>query len=456
MENKEYFIHDGREKSGPYTLEALSTLSINGDTKIWCAGMDNWVKASALPELSGLVNSLPPDIPSRKKPVMIGGLALLILVLVFAASKIFFTGKPIVMAQSILSNQQLYSQYAPGIVLIQQRYIYQITAGEKKFYFNEFYTYGEGSGYITGLTDDSLIAVKHAEPIQGTGFFISKDGKLLTNRHVAKANPNNAEQEMIRNNFFESLDGTLSNINYTDSINKSKAFNDSLLIVLLQDSITNAAKITDVREKIANAETFLEGGEEDWEAPKIKLDAGAITDLKGQPISIKKITIELRIFRQGTPAIETYNGIKCKVIAISEDENVDLALLQTSNKELPDTSIRMIDLSRINNVDNNNSLQAKMSERLILIGYNRGTDLATTTAGIQAQLTDGKVSQNTDDYKLMYTIPTLPGSSGSPVLDDKGRLVSVNFAGWTETQSFNYGIQPKQIRNFLKANDIKL
>jgi V8-like Glu-specific endopeptidase len=187
----------------------------------------------------------------------------------------------------------------------------------------------------------------------------------------------------------------------------------------------------------------------------LKLDAAQIAYVKSQPITVRKIALELRIFLQGTPEIKEHNGIKCNVLATSEDENVDLALLQTTNKKLPDTSIKLIDLSRIG-MSNADSVLPKMSERLILIGYNRGTDLANTTAGIQAQLTDGKVSQNTDAYKLMYTIPTLPGSSGSPVMDDKGRLVSVNFAGMSETQSFNYGIQPKQIKSFLEENNITL
>jgi V8-like Glu-specific endopeptidase len=56
----------------------------------------------------------------------------------------------------------------------------------------------------------------------------------------------------------------------------------------------------------------------------------------------------------------------------------------------------------------------------------------------------------------MYTIPTLAGSSGSPVLDEKGRLVSVNFAGVNQTQSFNYGIHPQKIREFLSLNHISM
>lgn len=53
---------------------------------------------------------------------------------------------------------------------------------------------------------------------------------------------------------------------------------------------------------------------------------------------------------------------------------------------------------------------------------------------------------------MLYTIPSMPGSSGSPIFDVYGRVIGVNFAGYLETQSFNFGIQPKQIKNFLNNN----
>ena len=66
-----------------------------------------------------------------------------------------------------------------------------------------------------------------------------------------------------------------------------------------------------------------------------------------------------------------------------------------------------------------------------------------------AQMTSGKVSQLPDGSKVLYSIPTLQGSSGSPVIDRDGYVRAVNFAKLRGTDSFNFGIPEKQIINFL-------
>ena len=92
----------------------------------------------------------------------------------------------------------------------------------------------------------------------------------------------------------------------------------------------------------------------------------------------------------------------------------------------------------------------ELNQTLVLIGYNHGIELAATREGIKAQLTTGNVSQQPDDDRVMYTIPILRGSSGSPVLNKWGELVAVNFAGMNDTQSFNFGIPLKRIKQFMK------
>ena len=93
----------------------------------------------------------------------------------------------------------------------------------------------------------------------------------------------------------------------------------------------------------------------------------------------------------------------------------------------------------------------KITQKVIMIGYNHGIEVANTSEGIKPQLTEGNISQVTDKYKMLYTIPALHGSSGSPVFDVFGRVVGVNYLSVTSTnQNFNFGIQTEQIRNFLK------
>jgi len=60
-----YFYTDGREKYGPFSKEELSNQNISHTTKVWCYGMDKWTELSQIPELSHVLNSIPPELNSK-------------------------------------------------------------------------------------------------------------------------------------------------------------------------------------------------------------------------------------------------------------------------------------------------------------------------------------------------------------------------------------------------------
>lgn len=61
-----YFYTDGKEKYGPYSVEELSSQPISRTTKVWRYGMDKWTELSQVPELSNVLNSIPPDLSSKR------------------------------------------------------------------------------------------------------------------------------------------------------------------------------------------------------------------------------------------------------------------------------------------------------------------------------------------------------------------------------------------------------
>ena len=89
------------------------------------------------------------------------------------------------------------------------------------------------------------------------------------------------------------------------------------------------------------------------------------------------------------------------------------------------------------------------NSRLFMSGFNLGPVLAVTKEGIKTQFNSGTISQRTAE-RLMYSIPALPGSSGSPVVNMQGQLVAVNYAGLNGTQNFNYGIRVKYLKQLLE------
>jgi hypothetical protein len=55
-----YFIHEGQAQAGPFTYDELKIKGIRPSTPIWREGLAEWVEASQLPELGGLLASAPP------------------------------------------------------------------------------------------------------------------------------------------------------------------------------------------------------------------------------------------------------------------------------------------------------------------------------------------------------------------------------------------------------------
>jgi len=136
----------------------------------------------------------------------------------------------------------------------------------------------------------------------------------------------------------------------------------------------------------------------------------------------------------------------CTLKRVSQDANSDLALLQLDRGVTPDGKyIFTIDETNIKVGD-----KLEINQPLYMIGYNRGVTLAQTTSGISAQFTSGTVTQQPDGNRVMYSIPAMQGSSGSPVVDDHGRVVAVNFAGTNGSDNFNFGIPVLRVATFLK------
>lgn len=66
MEQK-YFIHDGIDKKGPYTLEELRSQDVKRYTLIWHGGLNNWTEAEKLYELKSLFETASPTINLNKE-----------------------------------------------------------------------------------------------------------------------------------------------------------------------------------------------------------------------------------------------------------------------------------------------------------------------------------------------------------------------------------------------------
>lgn len=337
---------------------------------------------------------------------------------------------------------EIFQDQASGVVLVLNEYYYSVE-------FNDGSTI-----YFSGMKDGELEDVSQDEDsikksmAFGTAFFVDDKGTLMTNRHVVDPAVEPGEVK-----------------NYVRSLIRQLTAYASYAQEKMADEYSELEDQIEANTYVAYDEYYGYYTAESDENENLRARQ---RELSNQYDELQEYIEELREIDVSDVNIKThsklsvaYNGSyvtgpedfkPCVIIKESSKEDVDLALIRLKDKKTPSDAYIFAPPK------DEGFLGASLEEReklelnqtLVLIGYNHGIELAATREGIKAQLTTGNVSQQPDDDRVMYTIPILRGSSGSPVLNKWGELVAVNFAGMNDTQSFNFGIPLKRIKQFMK------
>lgn len=323
---------------------------------------------------------------------------------------------------------ELYSKYRKSVVLIHNSYYFKTTLDNG---FEFFYSVVDNEPIIYKNEQE---AIQNAGIVYGTGFFISDEGEIATNRHVIYPPK---EDELIGTKIGEYLNNLklmiIDSINVTD-LKKGQIAD---LINVYYDSL-NLDQLTELRK------AYL-----DEQNKTLKLQ-NILESINFNP---QNTTIELKRIFLGVALDDTHitsidDFIECVPIKKSDIELIDLAIIQSKDKTTPVSESNLFSLDNKHIVDKPN-----LNDMVFMIGYNYGFELAKTSQGIKSQFTQGTITQDPDQNKILYSIPTLPGSSGSPVIDKWGNLVAINFAKTREYQSFSFGIPAKSLTS-LYNNEI--
>lgn len=334
-----------------------------------------------------------------------------------------------------ISLEDVNNTYSSGVVLIGVKYCHVMEMENGvKFYFTDFDK--DGDLNFTTNQEEAPVAFH-----SGTGFFISSDGQIATNSHVAYPEMDekkalayfHTQSERIKSQVRKDISILSDKISKLQERVASRYVNE-IRTQAQQDSLV--ASLTEAKTAREKAQKILDTFDE-------------LSHING---SLNTVT-EIGIAYNNTFVDKITDFIPC--VQLKDARDYDVAIIQLKSKQTPSDRY-IFDVEKPIKSDGSpapdkNGKEIDIDElsvgsKLFLIGFNHGLTIGATSDGIKAQVVSGDVSQIVDDKEIMYTIPTLGGSSGSPVLNEYGDLVAINHAGWNGTQNFNYGIKVIHLR----------
>ena len=334
------------------------------------------------------------------------------------------------------SEKEIEEETAPGVVLVQNNSYYEVVLSNGE---SLFFTGFDNDGDIQGIAfnEDSVkVATSY-----GTGFFVSETGEMATNAHVVSNMVADKEVNKSVSKVIDALKNLVA-LEYKSKEEELSEAQQACAIAYFRDDIS-----ADTYYRVQAYRDEVQKSLEECQNTYNELDRIRPAD------SEIKYHNEISIAYNNTFVTNEKDFVSC--VVTQTDQEHDLAIIQLKNKKTPAEAyiFNVPEQDPLEEYSFMEKVTQKTGEdknsRLFMSGFNLGPVLAVTKEGIKTQFNSGTISQRTAE-RLMYSIPALPGSSGSPVVNMQGQLVAVNYAGLNGTQNFNYGIRVKYLKQLLE------
>lgn len=233
-------------------------------------------------------------------------------------------------------------------------------------------------------------------PYTGTAFFISENGELGTNRHIA------VPWKYVDNEILEQI---------KDYMKVARSQSNETVGQLL-GALYQFGKM-DYNEALAKFERFQKSD-----------------------IEIEGSHAYLGIGLTGSKVNNQLDMQQAQVIAESDDPKKDVAIIRLNSRKTPDYLVKMGAIYNIAEARIDEKTLKPQSEELTIVGYPKGETVANEGFNgqeIHPTMHTTKISRLPDDNQIQIQATGIGGFSGSPVSDSKHRLVGVLCSGFRGT-----------------------
>ncbi|MDY0931355.1 S1 family peptidase [Chryseobacterium sp. CFBP8996] len=328
--------------------------------------------------------------------------------------------EPIIENVCLDTDTKIYDAYKDAVVMVKHRYAFVARIKGKEIQLN-----------IPEASEETLF---------GTAFFVDKKGNMISNSHVLQ--PWNSSENS------EKISTDASNIRRKIASILTTDISEDGYETFIASNWGNASSEYNEEGGYHEGDSEEGGGEEFINSNDVAVDSARTSDDIAASIPQKDYVSEdeIEVYMKTVDiSVALHNSaevwLPCTIEKISEDQSVDLGVLQLTTKETPNTVVNIINLD--NAVTDDQSLHP--GEKAVMIGYPLGEDLAQTISGIKVQLYNGQISKESDGTKIQYTVTSTHGASGAPIFNNCGALIAVNFSGVEKVQGYNFGIIAKKI-----------
>lgn len=319
--------------------------------------------------------------------------------------------------------QKIYHEYNSAVCLIHAKYGYKVLV-ENEDYTARFFEIAGGSTAETirsyeELDDGSVNLSSGLVESTGTAFFIRDDGMMATCLHVVHP------------------------WLYDDGPNYLKRLEEIVRITFRK----NAKEGDTINSHIANTLKVVGYLDSLWIVPN------GVRDCPENGCPCKLL--------HGDKSLDFYE----KATKLSRNHNMDATIIQTASETLPPFVGKIIEwniLSQWFEYDyESNIADSRIGETVYAIGYPYGISDATVIEEdrdslLSSQIQNGIITQYRGLEAFGHNIPSAPGMSGAPIINNKGQLVGLHTSGYTGTtgvQGLNQGTSARILSNYLSEWD---